>query len=205
MHDQDTDTPAWRLVGHRSRGDMPVPGIRTQNGTNWLVRVSAPGGNPTITNLTNLAQAEIELTSDPNVIRVSRDYLDFTDPQDGGGAGSFGNNLPFPNGHGRGRRRLRGRGPPALLEIPADGDYQFGFRSDDGASLQIVGQTWSNLIFAVNANSVISGDTLVHNALTGDSHTRASIRLAAGTLSHTRGVFRARRRGRIWKFTATAC
>ena len=180
QHDVDTDTPAWRLVGHRTRGDLPVPGIRMQNGTNWLVRVSAPGGNSTITELNSLANAELELTSDPNVIQVGRDFIDFTDPQDGGGAGSFSNNLPFPNGTGAADDDFAVEAT-GLLEIPADGDYQFGFRSDDGASLQIVGQTWSNLTFAVNANSVISGDTLIHNALTGDSHTRASIRLAAGT------------------------
>ncbi|MFO1521549.1 MAG: PA14 domain-containing protein [Kiritimatiellia bacterium] len=97
-----------------------------------------------------------------------------------GGAGSFSNNLPFPNGTGAADDDFAVEAT-GLLEIPVDGDYQFGFRSDDGASLRITGQTWSNLTFAVNANSVISGDTLIHNALTGDSHTRASIRLAAGT------------------------
>jgi hypothetical protein len=178
--EKDADTRNWRLVGHRPRSTVPRPGIRMQNGINWLVRTSAPGGNATITTLLNLADAEVELGADPNVISVGRDFIDFVDPQDGGGGGTYANNLPFPNGTAAADDDFAVEAT-GLLEIPADGDYQFGFRGDDGASLRIVGQSWSNLLFAANANSVINGDTLVHNIVTGDSHTRASIRLAAGT------------------------
>lgn len=104
------------------------------------------------------------------------------------------NNLPFPNGTGAADDNFAVEAT-GLLEIPVDGDYQFGFRSDDGASLQIVGQTWSNLTFAVNANSVISGDTLIHNALyRRQSHPRQHPP-RGGDLSRPGRVFRERRRG----------
>ncbi len=179
-HDLDTDTRGWRLVGHRPRANMPLPGIQMQGGTNWLVRTSAPGGNAAITNLLSLAHAELELNADPNTVAVSRDFIDFVDPQAPGSGGSYPSNLAFPNDTAAADDDFAMEAT-GLLEIPAAGDYQFGFRGDDGASLRIVGQAWSNLLFTANASSVISGDTLVHNSVTGDSLTRASIRLAAGT------------------------
>ena len=178
--DLDLDTPAWRLVGHRSRGPIAIPGIKLVNGTNWLVRTSAPGGNAAITNLNNLANAEVELANDPNILREDWEQIDFMDPNQPGTRGTYRLDYPFP-GDTPANDEDFALEATGTLEIPATGAYQFGFRGDDGASLQIVGQTWSNLTFSAGAPSVIAGDTIKHDANAGDSHTRASITLAAGT------------------------
>jgi hypothetical protein len=172
----DTDTPFWRAVGHRSRGNFQLPGIKTVSGTNWWTRTTAPGGLA----LNNLAEAEAELAGEVNPVLVSLDAINLADPQNPGvPAGHFVGDVPFPNDTGGDDNEFAFEAI-GVLEIPADGLYQFGFRGDDGGSLQIVGQAWSNLAFAVNGNSQISGDTLVHDANSGNSHTRGNIFLEAG-------------------------
>jgi hypothetical protein len=60
--------------------------------------------------------------------------------------------------------------------------------SDDGTLLQLPGKTWTGIIESVNGISVISSDTLRHDANTGSSYTRATVNLAAG--NHTlRGLY----------------
>lgn len=179
----DDKSPDLRLVGEHSEVPLPIPGILFDNGTNWLVRTSSPGGNAVITNLNNLADAQIELDNDPTIFTNTTNEINFSDPDDHASnviTGYYGNDEAFANDTNSPEDdfALEATG---TLEIPLDGLYQFGFRGDDGGSLQIVGQTWSNLVFAINGNSVINGDTLVHNALTGNSETRASIYLTAGT------------------------
>jgi hypothetical protein len=181
----ELDTPLWRLVGHQSVGDLPIPGIKMVNGTNWLIRTSTPGGTP----LNNLADAVNELATDPGVTSASFDVVNFTDPQGAGGGGTFGNNIDFPNGTAGGDENFAVEAT-ATLEIPMDGDYQFGFRSDDGTELEITGGVFSQILFAVNATTVITngGSILQHNVNTGDSNSRASIHLTAGTYD-IRGLF----------------
>jgi PA14 domain len=182
-HDADSDTPAWRLAGQPVRS-LPVPGIKLVGGTNWLVRTSQPGGNLTITNLNNLANTELELANDPGVVRVSHNFINFADPQGAGSpTGSYGADVPFDTNTAAADDDFAVEAT-GTLEIPVAGTYQFGFRGDDGGSLQIAGQSWNTpLAFAVNGSSVISGDTLLHNVNTGDSHTRGNIFLNAGTYS----------------------
>ena len=105
--------------------------------------------------------------------------IDFVDPQGTGGGGHFPNNHPFDNGTGGPDDDFAVRAT-GLLNIPEDGIYLFGFKSDDGSSLEIDGQAFSNIIFAVNGNSVINGGVLQHDINTSDSHTRAVIPLSAG-------------------------
>ena len=175
-HPNDTSTLAWRAVGHRPTGSFLVPGIKTITGVNWSTRVTSPGGSE----LSSLAAATAELANDPAAVTANLNVINFADPQNPGNpAGFFGDDAPFPNGTAGDDNDFAVEAI-GVLEIPADGLYQFGFRGDDGGSLRIVGQTWSNLVFGADANSVISGDTLVHNTNTGNSHTRANIQLAAG-------------------------
>jgi hypothetical protein len=173
-HANDSSTLAWRAVGHRAGGSFLVPGIKTVGGVNWSTRVTTPGG----TQLNSLADAATELLGAS--VTANLDVINLADPQDPGNpAGFFGGDTPFPNGTA-GNDDDFAVEATGVLEIPAAGLYQFGFRGDDGGSLQIVGQTWNNLVFGVDSNSVISGDTLIHNSNTGNSHTRANIQLAAG-------------------------
>ena len=170
----------WRLIGHQSVGLVNVPGIRTVDGTNFLVRTTAPGSNAAITNLSSLADAQVELDNDTNAVLSSWEIIDFVDPQNAGGRGTYSNDNPFDNGTG-GNDEDFAMEITATLDIPADDTYVFGFRGDDGSSLQIVGQVFSNIVFQPNANTQINGDTLSHDANTGDSNSAASIALTTGT------------------------
>ena len=170
----------WRLIGHQSVGLVNVPGIRTVDGTNFLVRTTAPGSNAAITNLNSLADAQVELDNDTNVVLSSWEIIDFVDPQNAGGRGTYSNDNPFDNGTGVNDEDFAME-ITATLDIPADDTYVFGFRGDDGSSLQIVGQVFSNIVFQPNANTQINGDTLSHDANTADSNSAASIALTAGT------------------------
>ncbi len=173
----DIDTLVWRAVGHRASDSFLVPGIKTIDGVNWSTRVTAPGG----TEVNSLATASAELLNDPAAVTANLEVINLSDPQNAGNpAGFFGGDTPFPNGTGGDDNDFAVEAI-GVLEIPAFGVYQFGFRGDDGGSLQIVGQTWRNLVYGVDANSVISGDTLIHNANTGNSHTRATVELHPGT------------------------
>ena len=69
----------------------------------------------------------------------------------------------------------------ANLVIPVSGTYEIGFRSDDGMSLQIVGQEWGEIVSNATGTGSIDGDTIVCDCLTGNSRTVATINLDAGT------------------------
>jgi len=66
------------------------------------------------------------------------------------------------------------------LDIPADGTYQIGFNSDDGASLRIPGRTWNSIVADATGNAAIAGDELINDSLTGRSLTAGEIALPAG-------------------------
>jgi hypothetical protein len=177
---QDVDRIDWVLVGHPSIGEVAIPGVMTVSGTNFLVRTSAPGGNPTITNLNNLADAETELANDTNVVSASWDFIDFVDPQNAGvPPGRFIHTNAFDTNTG-GQDDDFALEATATLEIVQDGPYVFGFRGDDGSSLQIVGQTWSNIVVGTGPTMIV-GDTLTFDVNTGNSDSLASIYLTTGT------------------------
>lgn len=182
----DIDSQDWTLVGHLSLGSYKVPGILELAGTNFLVRTSAPGANMAITNLNSLADAETELANDPGIVTGNWDVVNFHDPERAG-SGTFAGDSPFDNGTPADDNDFALE-VTGTLEIAHEGAYIFGFRGDDGSSLQIAGQAWSNIVFSPNANTVIAGDTLKHDANTGNSNSGASIYLAAGNYD-LRAVF----------------
>lgn len=69
------------------------------------------------------------------------------------------------------------------IKIPTAGNYTFGFRSDDGARLRIVGKAFTSstrIATGNNADPANIGDTLIHPNSSGDSNTLGVVNLAAG-------------------------
>ncbi|MES2594318.1 MAG: LamG-like jellyroll fold domain-containing protein [Verrucomicrobiota bacterium] len=68
------------------------------------------------------------------------------------------------------------------IKIPTAGNYTFGFRSDDGARLRVVGQrfTGSTRLAGGNADPANMSDVLLFSNGTGDSNTMGVVNLAAG-------------------------
>ena len=173
------DTPDWRMVGHVSAGTIGRPGVQVSG---FTVTTSAPNG-PVVNNLLD-AQVQIGATGTTSTQPV----INFADPDNPGGGGSFSPNTPFPRGTAGVEENDFAVQVDAVITIPVEGDYIFGYRSDDGASLQIVGQSWLGIVDTVDGVSVIAGDTVKYDQITGDSFTRAKIHLAAGTYS-LRGLY----------------
>ena len=147
-------THTWRLIGHQpALTPLPIPTIDPVD--QWVVATSAPGSNAVINTLNSLADIAIEFANDPSIVTSNWARIDFVDPQGTGGGDHFPNNHPFDNGTGGPDDDFAVRAT-GLLNIPEDGIYLFGFKSDDGSSLEIDGQAFSNIIFAVNGNSVIN-------------------------------------------------
>ena len=172
------DTHTWRLIGYQPSVDpLPVPSIDPMD--QWVVETSTPGGNAVITNLNNLADVTTEFASDAGTITSNWARIDFVDPESSAGRGLYGNDHPFDNGTGGDDDNFAVRAVGQLM-IPASGVYVFGFAGDEGGSLEISGQSFSNLSFGVNGNSVINGGRLEHDANTENSETRGMIALAEG-------------------------
>lgn len=108
----------------------------------------------------------------------------FLDHTDTGGTGQFGNNLPFPgdpDGQGTDTNNIL-MIAQARIMAPADGDYTLQMRSDDGFMFRWVDR--STEFHTINGNSVTHADNMFevyHPGGTGDSNTRASAFLTAGT------------------------
>ena len=102
------------------------------------------------------------------------------DPQSGG-PGTFPGDTPFP-GNTDADDDDFGIRATATLVIPTTGEYQLGFRGDDGGQLTVAGQAFKEILASnVPDNAMIDGDTLVADVPTGNSNTVASIDLEAGT------------------------
>ena len=67
-----------------------------------------------------------------------------------------------------------------LLDIPADGVYQIGFNSDDGASLRIMDKTWQSIVADGTGEAVTAGDELINDVISGNTFTAGQITLAKG-------------------------
>ena len=173
-------TPNWRLLGQVSVGIIGRPGVQTGG---FTVTTSAPNGPA----LNNLANAMTQLTA-TGTVSTGYTTINFADPDSPGGGGSFSPSNPFPRDNVGVDDDNFAVQVDATVTIPVEGDYIFGFRSDDGTALQIPGKSWIGIVDAVNGNSVIAGDTVMHNVNTGDSYTRAKIHLTAGTYA-MRGLY----------------
>jgi hypothetical protein len=73
--------------------------------------------------------------------------------------------------------------------VPQDGTYIIGFNSDDGGYMKIAGQTFTAIQQNNTGLSVINGDTVTCDCLTGDSGTTATITLKKGNYPIEVGSF----------------
>jgi len=108
--------------------------------------------------------------------------INFTDDESPGnlgyfdGEGDFGTNTPGADDN----ILLFAR---CSIKITSAGSYTFGFRSDDGARLRIVGRSFISSTRTAggnNADPAHIGDTLIHPNSTGDSNTLGVVNLPVG-------------------------
>ncbi|MFW6164319.1 MAG: LamG-like jellyroll fold domain-containing protein [Planctomycetota bacterium] len=116
------------------------------------------------------------LSGGGTIVDGSAPVVNHNDPQNNGGGGHFGDASKAPFlGNVSGNDEDVAFLARSKVIIPTDGWYTFGFRSDDGALLKLVGADfeprWGALAF---------GDTVVFPGNTGDSNTGAAAFLEAG-------------------------
>ncbi len=167
----DADTDTWRLVGHKSIGAVTYVGVDPA----WTLWHSQ---NEAVGNL-NAAWAAVS-----NYVAVASNQsawaeINFWDPQSGQ-QGQLLNSAPFPWDTAA-DDNTKALYAVTKLNIPAEMTIGLGFQGDDGSRLTVSNQTWNSLVEAVNASSVIVGDSLEHNVGTGNSRTVGSISLTNGT------------------------
>ncbi len=175
------DPSVFRLVGHRSAGEFPVPGLCDE----VIMTATSPGRwtGGQILNLQNARDALAE--GEANGTTALRGYVcvNHSDPQDGAAdpdlAGSFSGDFAFPNDTAGDDNDFAVK-VTGLLDIPVDGTYQIGFNSDDGASLRIPGHLWQSIVADATGNAVIRQDELINDSLTGWSLTAGAIDLPKG-------------------------
>ncbi len=173
----DGDTTSWRLLNYAPQpGNFVKAGIANPG---WTVLSTAPG-NASITSL-QTAQDAINLDSTSS----TWDVINFFDPE-AGSASSIGGDSPWPR-NTPGDDNNYAMQMTGTLVIPVTGDYFFGFRGDDGSSLQIEGQEWLELpvnatgaAFLTNTEGGPVNDRIALDIGTGDSRTVGRIHLEAG-------------------------
>jgi hypothetical protein len=191
-HVNDGDAP-FRLVGHKAGAPIAKPGIAAEG---WVV-VQNP--NNSGGDLTNFAAANAALDAAiaggtaivvENVASIN--YVD----SNSGASHSFGGDLQFPGNTGVDDDQFAIRALGQLV-VPTDGNYQFGFRGDDGGYIRITGGpdgnggNFSAIVTNITGASQIQedGNLLICDCLTGDSNTLATTFLAAGTYDIETGFF----------------
>ena len=137
IHTDFADTIDWRLVGHQSDGQIGYPVI---NNTTFVVKTSDAGGSA----ITNLAEAEMEILTN-SVFTTTPAVINYADPEASGGGGAIAGDISFPNDALEDDDEFAVE-VTAQVNIPVSGNYTFGFRGDDGSSLQIEGGVWDSII-----------------------------------------------------------
>lgn len=171
----DADPNAdWRLVGDSESFLYDRPGVDSDG---WTVVATAPREEE----LGTLAAAITALEGD--TVSANADALNHSDPDANGGEAAVGGDDAVPGGvEGTDDDNFAIKGT-AKLVIPRTGEYNIGFRSDDGAQLRIIGQDWKEIVSSAleDGVAVIEGDALIADVPTGNSQTIASIDLEEGT------------------------
>lgn len=183
----DADTTAWKPVGYAPQaGNYVKAGV---SAAGWTVLTSPPNG---ATPITTLQLAEDAIAADST--SSTWDAINFIDPE-AGSASSIGGDAPWPRNTAADDNNFAMK-MTATLVIPVTADYFFGFRGDDGSSLQIEGQEWLPDL-AANATGAAqittTGDGTVNDRIavdigTGDSRTVGRIHLTAGNYT-IRSIF----------------
>ncbi len=173
----DGDTTTWKLIGDpKPSQTVTLLGV---DSAGWTVISSDPGGATQITTW-DLANAALAATGGG---AKTYDYLDVGDPDTNAGV------LPFPKdtpGKDDDDYVLKAT---ANLVVPQDGTYLLGFDTDDGGYMKVPGQTFTAIQQNNTGSSVLNGDTVTCECLTGDSGTTATITLKKGTYPVEFGQF----------------
>jgi|GEM_PF-1864259 len=115
----------WRLVGGATGRTVPVPTVTAAGFT--VTTIEATGSA-----ITMLDAAEAAFDANVKTEATGITEINFANAGD---AGFFASDSPLPNG-------VTGDGivarMSATMEVPESGEYQIGFRGDDGAYLQIL-------------------------------------------------------------------
>ena len=167
----DDENASWSLVGQVESVSYNIPGV---DESGWTIEASAPGGDELGTLEAAIADLDAGVTTVEGVA-----VFNINDPQSGG-PGTFPGDTPFPGNTDADDNDWAVRAT-AKLVIPASGEYQLGFRGDDGGQLKVAGQEFKEVVADATGSAVIEGDTVITDALTGDSNTIATIDLEAGS------------------------
>ena len=111
--------------------------------------------------------------------------INFTDPEGAGNLGYFAGETNFATNTAADDNNLL-IVARCGIRIPTTGDYTFGFRSDDGARLRILGKQFKSSTRIVTANPADpahNGDGFEYVAGAGDSNTLGVVNLPAGDYS----------------------
>lgn len=168
--DDDPDA-SWSLVGQSETVTFNIPGV---DATGWTIETSEPGGEEITTLEAGIADLDAGVTTVEGA-----DVFNINDPEAGGpgafpGDTTFGSNTEVDDNDWAVRAT-------AKLVIPVTGEYQLGFRGDDGGQFKVAGQEFKDIIADATGGAVIEGDTVITDVLTGNSNTIASIDLEAGS------------------------
>ncbi len=173
----DGDTSAWRLIGDPTPSQsITLLGV-DNNG--WSIASSDPNGADQITSW-DLANAAFAATGGG---AKNYDTLNVGDPDTNAGVAAFPKDVA---GKDDNDYVLKATG---TLVVPQDGTYILGFNSDDGGYMKVPGGTFTAIQQNNTGNSVINGDTVICDCLTGDSGTTATITLKKGNQAIEFGSF----------------
>jgi len=144
------DPHVFRLIGHKSVGEVPIPGFCEE--VTMTASEPAAWSSGQIDSLADAmdALAEGQLNETSSEVMVS--LVNHSDPDDGAAdpdvSGSFPADLIFPNNNIiiSGDDNDFAVMVTGQIDVPIAGTYQIGYNSDDGASLQIHGHAWKSIV-----------------------------------------------------------
>ncbi len=171
------DSEVFRLIGQKGIGTVGMPGLCGE-----VTMVATPPKAWAGGLIDSLADAKAALAALQHTSRSGKyAFVSHIDPDTAGSdAGMFPAGVAFPNdvvGKDDDDFAVKVTGQ---LDIRADGVYQIGFNSDDGASLRITGKTWQSIVADGTGGAQISGDELINDAISGNTLTAGQISLKAG-------------------------
>ncbi|CAN5402353.1 hypothetical protein BH23VER1_BH23VER1_12750 [soil metagenome] len=186
-------TSQWELVGDPASQvpalaspfvipDSIIPQVTSQGGWATHIWYGAMRAGGTVRNLSQLAEflRDVEFGG-ASFVGEFVGSLPTLNHQDSGGGGVFGDNQPFPEAPNPGFEDNVAMIARGSVIIPADGEYTFQVRSDDGFLLRFLDPANDFTSVSGNGALTLSGKSeIIHFAGTGDSNTRGVATLTAG-------------------------
>jgi hypothetical protein len=191
-----TDLSKFRLIGSGDAGipahESVVPAIANVNLEQTPAGWNDPTGTPPKTKPESRATAitALQEASDQTVLLTGTDtVINHTDLDGNPNAGAYGGDHAYLNDAAGNDENDHAFRALADLLITEAGTYYLGYNSDDGASLEIKGQNWLQVMDGSHGNATIlddgdgdaADDVLQTDAWTGWSYTVGEIDLAVGT------------------------